>query len=74
MSARKAPKLQSIENNEPITKENHCDFLYHLQSALLLALLEQGHLNVMQHRHAEEKLKQQRRDRAKNILEKGENT
>ena len=74
MSARKVPKLQSIENNEPITRENHYDFLYHLQSAMLLALREQGRLNAMQHRHAEEKLKQQRRDRARSILEKGEST
>ena len=74
MSARKVPKLQSIENNEAITKETHYDFLYHLQSAMLLALREQGRLNAMQHRHAEEKLKQQRRDRARSILEKGEST
>ena len=65
-------ELQSIENNEAITKENHSEFLYHLQGALLLALREQGRLNAMQHRHAEEKLKQQRRDRAKKILEKEE--
>ncbi len=74
MSARKVPKLQSIENNETITKETHYEFLYHLQSAMLLALREQGRLNAMQHRHAEEKLKQQRRDRARSILEKGEST
>ena len=74
MSARKVPKLQSIENNEPITKETHYDFLYHLQCALLLALREQGRLNAMQYRHAEEKLKQQRRVRARSILEKGEST
>lgn len=74
MSARKVPKLQSIENNEPISKETHYDFLHHLQSALLLALREQGRLNAMQHRYAEEKLRQQRRDRARSILEKGEST
>lgn len=74
MAARKFAELQGIEGNEPITKETHYDFLYHLQSAMLLALREQGRLNAMQHRHAEEKLKQQRRDRAKKILEKGEST
>ena len=74
MAARQFAELQQIDNNEAITKDTHYDFLYHLQSALLLALREQGRLNAMQHRHAEEKLRQQRRDRAKNILEKGENT
>ena len=69
---RQFANLQHIDNNEAITKETNYEFLYHLQSAMLLALREQGRLDVMQHRHAEEKLKQQRRDRAKNILEKGE--
>lgn len=74
MSPRKVPKLQRIENNESITRETHYDFLYHLQNTMLLALREQGRLNAMQHRHAEEKLKQQRRDRARSILAKGEST
>lgn len=69
---RKFGALQRIDNNEAITKEKHYDFLYHLQNAMLLALREQGRMNAMQHRHAEEKLKQQRRDRAKKILEKEE--
>ena len=69
---RQFAKLQHIDNNEAITKETNYEFLYHLQSAMLLALREQGRLDVMQHRHAEEKLKQQRRNRAKKILEKGE--
>ena len=70
--ARRFAELQHIENNEEITKETQYEFLYHLQSAMLLALREQGRLDVMQHRHAEEKLKRQRRNRAKKILEKGE--
>ena len=70
----KFAQLQRIDNNEAITKETHYEFLYHLQGAMLLALREQGRLDSMQYRHAEEKLKQQRRDRAKNILEKGERT
>ena len=70
--ARQFAELERIDNNEAITKETHYEFLYHLQSAMLLALREQRRLNAMQHRQAEEKLKQQRRDRAKNILEKGE--
>ena len=74
MATRKIPTLQSVENNETITEETHYDFLHHLQSTLLLALREQGRLNAMQHRYAEEKLRQQRRDRARSILEKGEST
>ena len=70
--ARQYAELQSIDNNEAITKETHYEFLYHLQSAMLLALRDRGRLDAMQHRHAEEKLKQQRRNRAKNILKKGE--
>ena len=69
---RQFAKLQRIDNNEEITKDTHPQFLYHLQSAILLALREQGRLNAMQYRYAEEKLKQQRRDRAKNMMEKGE--
>ena len=71
--SRQYAKLQSIENNEAITPETHYEFLYHLQNALLLALREQGRLNPMQYRYAEEKLKQQRRNRGMEILKKGEN-
>ena len=69
--AKQFAKLYRIDNNEAITKETHYDFLHHLQNAILLALREQGRLTAMQYRHAEEKLKQQRRDRAQNILKKG---
>ena len=72
--ARKFAQLQRIDNNETITQETHFEFLYHLQCAVLLALRERGTLNEMQYRHAEEKLKQQRRDRAKSFLEKRETT
>ena len=68
---RRFASLHRIDNNEEITKETHYDFLYHLQSAVLLALHEQGRLNVIQYHYAEEKLKQQRQDRAKSILKKG---
>lgn len=68
--ARKFEKLDRIEHNEPITMESNSEFLYQLQSALLLVLREQGILNPMQHRHAEEKLKQQRRERTKQKQEK----
>lgn len=62
---KKYAKLDRIEHKEPITKESHYEFLYQLQHALLLALREQGQLSPMQLRHAEEKLKQRRRDRAR---------
>ena len=63
--AKKYAKLDRVEYNEPITEESNYEFLYQLQSALLLALREQGRLSPMQHRHADEKLRKQRRDRAK---------
>lgn len=63
--ARKFAKLQRIEHNESITSESHYEFLYQLQHALLLALREQGRLSPTQLRHAEEKLRKQRRDRAR---------
>ena len=57
-------KLDRIEHNELITMESHYEFLYQLQHALLLALREQGRLSPMQYRYAEEKLRQQRKERA----------
>ncbi|MBQ3192323.1 MAG: hypothetical protein IJB59_02000 [Oscillospiraceae bacterium] len=63
--ARIFAKLQRIEHNEPITMEKNYEFLYQLQHALLLALREQGRLSPMQHRHAEECLRKQRRERAR---------
>ena len=59
--------LYRIDFNECITWEKHSDFLYHIQLSLLLGLRDLGRLNMMQYRHAEEKLKQQRQDRAKVI-------
>ena len=58
-------KLQKIDQDRQITGDTDYEFFYYLQSALLLALREQGGLTPMQHRHAEEQLKKQRRDRAK---------
>ena len=68
---RKFSKLRCIENNDVITWDTHYELLYHLQHALLLALREQGVLNTMEYRHAEDNLNQQRRDRAKNMLKNG---
>ena len=63
--AKKYAKLDRVEYNEPITEESNYEFLYQLQSGLLLALREQGRISPMQHRHADEMLRKQRRDRAK---------
>ena len=69
---RQLGSLDRIDNNQSITYDTHGDFLYHLQNTLLLALREQGRLNTMQCRYAQEKLKQQRMARARNILHPGE--
>ena len=65
-------QFQRIENEGPITPETHGEFLYYLQSAMLLALRERGTLTAMQYRCAEEKLRQQRREVTKMLSEKGE--
>lgn len=54
-------QLQRIENNHDITGNTDDLFLYHLKQALLLALRERGRLNMIQYRHAEHQLLQQRR-------------
>lgn len=62
MAGKHYASLQSIRNDRPITAEQDAPFLYHLQTALLLALKEQGILNEMPYRSAEEKLRRQWRD------------
>ena len=57
----KKARLQGIENNRRITKETDSEFLYTLQSGLLLALKERGRLDEMQFRHAERALREQQR-------------
>ena len=44
-----------------ITRDAYVDFFYELQRGVLLSLKEEGKLNEMQYRHAEEALKEQRR-------------
>jgi len=63
--AKSFAKLQKIDNDRQITQEKDDQFLYRLQTSLLLALKEQGRLNEMQYRHAEERLNMQRCDRAR---------
>lgn len=52
-------ELNSIANNHQITKDTDNAFLFHLQGSILLALKEQGKLNLIQYRYAEEKRKKQ---------------
>ncbi len=71
--ARKFAELQRIDHDHKTTKETDYTFLYHLQNGLLLSLKEQGRLNEMQYRYAEEKLRAQRRDRAKKLMQERRN-
>lgn len=54
MGKRIHPRLTSIAQNRPVTPEENRFFLRHLRRALILALKEQGLLNEMQYRQAEE--------------------
>lgn len=56
---RRYATLTEIKHNRPITKDNHAKFLYILQNGLLMALKEQGILNLMQYRQGLEKLREQ---------------
>lgn len=62
---KKFARLQRIDHNQPITEKTHSEFLHNLQLSLLLALREQGTLNTMNLRYAEEILNSQRRKRAR---------
>ena len=68
--AKRFAYLERLDNDSAITYEGDYEFIYHLQISLLQALQEQGILNTIQYRQAQEKLNQQRRNRAKSILEK----
>lgn len=52
-------RLLDIENDRAITKETDSQFLFEYQRAVLLTLKDNGILNEMQYRYAEEKLKKQ---------------
>ena len=67
MSRKKFAVLQNIENDRKITREETSEFIYNLENALLLSLLEDGTLTQMQYRQASEKLKRQRREQRKEI-------
>lgn len=51
--------LQAMENGHPITAQTDQAFLYELQKAVLLALLEDGTLTELQYHSAEEALRKQ---------------
>lgn len=55
-------KLVKVEDNQTITKDAYFDFFYELQCGVLLSLKEEGKLTEMQYRHAENALKEQRRE------------
>ena len=67
MGRKQYAALQRIENDHKITRETDREFLYDLENALLLALLEDGTLTQMQYRQASEKLKRQRRNQKNNL-------
>lgn len=65
MTAARYAMFQGIDNDHAITKETDYEFLYHLQKGLLLALKEQELLSTTQYRQAEESLRKQHRNRAR---------
>ena len=67
MGRKQFAALQRIDHHRKFTQEDDREFLYNLENALLLALLEDGTLNQMQYRQASEKLKRQRREQRKEI-------
>ena len=60
MRKKEYARLQSIEVGQKITLEENAEFLFQLENALLLALLEEGTLTQMQYRMASQKLKRER--------------
>ena len=67
MGRKRFAVLQRIDNDRKITRETDHEFLFNLENALLLALLEDGTLTQMQYRQASEKLKRLRREQLKEI-------
>lgn len=63
--------LERVENDRKITPQLDASFFYRLQSGLLLALKEQGRLNEMQYRRAQDRLDWQRREWSAKRREKG---
>ena len=59
MAARSRPVFLDIEHNPRIERDMDQEFLYLLQSALLLSLKEAEFLNFVEYRQAKEKLNTQ---------------
>lgn len=53
-------QLISIQNDHPVTQSTDPAFWFHLQYSLLLAMKEQGVINMVQLRHADDKLNRKR--------------
>ena len=66
---KKFARLRCIENNEKICWDDHQEFLYNLQHALLLVLFERGRLDMSQLQRAEKNLQDQRRERLKRSMQ-----
>lgn len=67
--AKKYAQLVRIDQDREIRKDTDYEAWYHLEQGLLLALKESGTLNAAQYRLAEQKLKQQRAERARKLME-----
>lgn len=65
MGRKRFAKLTGIEQNTEINRDNAAEFLFQLETGLLLALKEEGMLTQMQYRHAESALKKERHEYAK---------
>ncbi len=66
---KKYAALEGIDNVQGITGQSREEFLYRLQTGLLLALKESGQLNEIQYGYAQEKLDRQHGGPAKRIPE-----
>lgn len=53
----KTARLLNTENEAEINNKSHADFLFEYQKSILLALAEQGVINVVQCQQCIEKLK-----------------
>lgn len=51
--------LKEIENDREVIWNSDCEFLFHYQKSMLLALKELGTLDDVQYRFAEMRLKEQ---------------
>ena len=69
--ALKFSQLMKIEGDSEIQKDADYDCWYFLEQGLLIALKESGTLNTVQYRMAEEALREQRAERARQLMNEG---